>query len=81
MSTKKGRPPKNKLLTFLAFIELKTSKASPDIYNPLGWDRRRYHKQKGNRFFPFEHLEELRLSLGLTEPQFYSLVRQYLNNA
>lgn len=80
MSTKK-RQPKIKKLTFLEFAEESTKKDSHEVYSALGWDRRRYFKQKENLYFPFWHLEDLRFALGMTEPKFYSLVRQFLNGS
>jgi hypothetical protein len=79
MSRKSLPTNKKKQLTFIEFVEQETKLSQCNIYTNLGWSRQRYRGQKKERFFPMKHLEDLRLSIGYTELNFYSLVRRFLN--
>lgn len=79
MSRKSLHTTKKKVITFLEFVEKETKLSQCNIYTNLGWSRQRYRGQKKERYFPFKHLEDLRLAIGYTEQNFYSLVRRFLN--
>jgi hypothetical protein len=69
----------NEKISILEFYENLCDLRPCDVYKKLNWTRQHYYVLKKTPFIPLKHMKALREALGLSLPDFYEPLEEFLS--